>query len=248
METEQVFVVQFALSLVAWGVVARWTFAPQLARMAPATALSCLALPHAFRHVGMVFVVPGVVAHQLPEGFAVPAAYGDLATGVLALVAVVLLRAKWTGAIGLVWLFNVVGALDLANALRHVDVVSGFGSAWYIPTMLVPLLLVTHFMMFVRLVKGAGEGGWHGEPDEAGVGGSSTPTTIGRNSHTWRTAMSRSGTQLFFGFRLPFGDQSHTALIGEIRPGPLGHDDEAVAEADEIPNVNEQPGQPGTGP
>ena len=130
----------------------------------------------------MVFVVPGVVAHQLPEGFAVPAAYGDLATGVLALVAVVLLRAKWTGAIGLVWLFNVVGALDLANALRHVDVVSGFGSAWYIPTMLVPLLLVTHFMMFVRLVKGAGEGGWHGEPDEAGVGGSSTPTTIGRNS------------------------------------------------------------------
>ena len=159
METEQVFVVQFVLSLVAWGVVARWTFAPQLARMAPATALSCLALPHAFRHVGMVFVVPGVVAHQLPEGFAVPAAYGDLATGVLALVAVVLLRAKWTGAIGLVWLFNVVGALDLANALRHVDVVSGFGSAWYIPTMLVPLLLVTHFMMFVRLVKGAGEGG-----------------------------------------------------------------------------------------
>ena len=165
MEIQQVFALQFVLSLVAWGAVAKWSFAPRLARMAPATALFWLTLPHTFRHVGMVFVVPGVVAHKLPESFAVPAAYGDLATGVLALVAVFLLKAKWSWAIGLVWLFNIVGTLDLANALRHVDVVSGFGAVWYIPTMLVPLLLVTHFMMFGRLVRGAGEGGWHGEPD-----------------------------------------------------------------------------------
>ncbi len=169
MDTQQIFVLQFGLSLVAWGVVATWTFAPRLARMPRATALFWLALPHAFRHIGMVFVVPGVVAHELPEGFAVPAAYGDLTTGVLALVAVLLLRAKWSGAIGFVWLFNIVGTLDLANALRHVDVVSGFGSAWYIPTMLVPLLLVTHVMMFARLVRGAGEGGWHEELDESVV-------------------------------------------------------------------------------
>ena len=165
MDIQQVFVLQFVLSLVAWGVVAKWTFAPGLGRMAPATALFWLALPHTFRHVGMVFVVPGVVAHELPAAFALPAAYGDLATGVLALVAVFLLRAKSSGAIGLVWLFNIVGTLDLANALRHVDVVSGFGAVWYIPTMLVPLLLVTHYMMIVRLVRGVGEGGWYEEPD-----------------------------------------------------------------------------------
>ena len=129
-----------------------------------------LASPSArIRHVGMVFIVPGVVAHELPDGFALPAAYGDLATGVLALVAIFLLRTKQSGAIGVVWLFNIVGALDLANALCHVDVVSGFGSVWYIPTMLVPLLLVTHFMMFVRLVRGAGEGGWYEESDGQSV-------------------------------------------------------------------------------
>ena len=80
------------------------------------------------------------------------------------MVAVFLLRAKSSGAIGLVWLFNTVGTLDLANALRHVDVVSGFGAVWYIPTMLVPLLLVTHVMMFGRLIRGASEGGWYEEP------------------------------------------------------------------------------------
>ena len=84
---------------------------------------------------------------------AIPAAYGDLAAGVLALLALIALRTSWAGAVALVWAFNVVGTVDLLNALRHVDVAPLFGSAWYIPTFLVPLLLVTHFMIFVRLFK-----------------------------------------------------------------------------------------------
>ena len=70
----------------------------------------------------------------------------------LALLAIVALRSGWSLAVALVWLFNVVGIVDLANALRHVDVAPRFGAAWYIPTMLVPLLLVTHFMSFRRLL------------------------------------------------------------------------------------------------
>ena len=48
------------------------------------------------------------------------------------------------------------GTVDLLNALRHVNVAPNFGAAWYIPTFLVPLLLVTHFMIFVRLLKRGG--------------------------------------------------------------------------------------------
>ena len=46
--------------------------------------------------------------------------------------------------------------LDLANALfqgLRLDAASSFGAAWYIPTFFVPLLLVTHFMIFARLLK-----------------------------------------------------------------------------------------------
>ena len=164
MDTQQIFVLQFVSSVVAWVVVAKWTFAARLARMAPATALFWLALPHHSATSGWCSSSPAWSRKSFQR--ASPAAYGDLATGVLALVAVILLRTKWSGAVGLVWLFNIVGALDLANALRHVDVVSGFGAAWYIPAMLVPLLLVTHFMMFVRLVRGPGDGGWYEEPDQ----------------------------------------------------------------------------------
>ena len=153
MTPQEIFVLQFLLSLVVTGLLARWTLAPWLDSLPQRKALFWLTVPHAFRHVGMVFLVPGVVAQPLPEGFAVPAAYGDLVTGLLALLALVLLRTGWAGALALVWLFNVVGTVDLLNALRHVNVVRDFGASWYIPTFLVPVLLVTHFMMFVRLLK-----------------------------------------------------------------------------------------------
>ncbi len=101
----------------------------------------------------MVFLVPGVVAQPLPEAFANPAAYGDLVTGVLALSALIALRTGWAGALALVWLFNIVGTVDLLNALRHLNLAPDFGAAWYIPTFLVPALLVTHVMIYMRLLR-----------------------------------------------------------------------------------------------
>ena len=100
-----------------------------------------------------MFLVPGIVAKPLHTVFSGPAAYGDLLTGVLALLALIALRTKMSIAIAVVWLFNIIGTLDLMNALRQAEVIPHFGAAWYIPTFLVPLLLVTHVMMFGRLIK-----------------------------------------------------------------------------------------------
>ena len=152
MDTQAIFGLQFLLSIVAWSVVVGILLGPWLARKPLYQALALLSVPHAFRHIGMSFLVPGVVDQPLPDGFAVPAAYGDLAAGLLALVAIVALQSGWRGALGLVWIFNVVGTLDLANALRHLDVPPLLGATWFIPTMLVPLLLVTHFVIFRRLL------------------------------------------------------------------------------------------------
>ena len=153
MNTQAIFGLQFVLSMLVIALLAKWVLAPWLANQSQREALFWLAVPHAFRHVGMVFLVPGIVAQRLPDYFAIPAAYGDLLTGVLALLALVLLRGGWKGEIGAVWVFNVVGTVDLLNALRHAEIVPNFGAAWYIPTLFVPLLLVTHFMIFARLLK-----------------------------------------------------------------------------------------------
>ncbi len=153
MDTLAIFGLQFFLSLVVWGVIAKWSLGPWLEKKSSHEALYWLTLPHAFRYIGMVFLVPGVVARPLPGAFANPAAYGDLVTGVLALLALIALRTGWARALALVWLFNIVGTVDLLNALRQANVVPDFGAAWYIPTFFVPLLLVTHFMIFARLLK-----------------------------------------------------------------------------------------------
>ena len=153
MDTVAIFGLQFVFGLVVWGLIAKWLLAPWLEKKSPHDALFWLTLPHAFRYMGMVFLVPGVVARPLLSSFAIPAAYGDLVTGVLALLALTALRTGWAKALALVWLFNVVGTVDLLNALRHANLVSDFGASWYIPTFFVPLLLVTHFMIFARLLK-----------------------------------------------------------------------------------------------
>jgi len=159
MDNQIIFVLQFLMSLTVYALIARWFITPWLSKKSKHEALILLILPNAFRHIGLVFLATGVIAHPLPEVFAGPAAYGDFITAILALLSMIALRKSWAIALPLIWIFNIVGTLDLLNALfqgARLDVFNNLGAAWYIPTFLVPALLVTHFMIFVRLIKGEG--------------------------------------------------------------------------------------------
>jgi hypothetical protein len=162
MTTQQIFGLQVLLSLALYALLARWYVSPRLAALSVDRALQPLLVLHAFRHLGLVFLVPTVVGDALPAAFAVPAAYGDLLAGLLALAAIVALRARASVAMPLTWLFNVVGLLDLVNAfyqgLSH-DV--QLGSAYYVPTFIVPALVVTHVMIFRMLLRHPAPAGAH---------------------------------------------------------------------------------------
>ena len=153
MDTLAIFGLQLVMSLVLYSLLAKWFLAPWLKEKTRSQALFWLTLPHTTRYVGMVFLVPGVVSPSLPDSFAAAAAYGDLAAGLLALAVLIALRNRWAGSTALVWLFNIVGTVDLVNALSHAQAVPHLGAAWYIPTFWVPVLLVTHVMMFARLLE-----------------------------------------------------------------------------------------------
>ena len=152
MDTQFIFLLQFLLSIIVFSFLMKWIATPWLNKQSINTALFWLTIPHTFRHIGMSFLVPGLSLQALPSNFAFPAAYGDLAAGILAFVALCFLYYKWPLALVIVWIFNIVGFIDLLNALRHAEVILMFGANWYIPTFLVPLLLVTHFMIFKRLI------------------------------------------------------------------------------------------------
>jgi len=83
MNPQQILGLHVLLSLVGWALLARWYVSPRLATRPREEALPPLLLPHAFRHMGLVFLLPTVVRGALPPAFARPAAYCDLAAGLL---------------------------------------------------------------------------------------------------------------------------------------------------------------------
>jgi hypothetical protein len=118
-------------------------------------ALRPLLALHGFRFIGLSFLVPGVVSADLPIAFARDAAYGDVVAAILALLALTTLRSKL--GIALAWIFNIWGSLDLLNAFyvaNATGLLAGqLGAAFFIPTAIVPLLLITHGLLFRILLK-----------------------------------------------------------------------------------------------
>ena len=156
MDNNLILLVSFVFSLVAYSLIAKWYVAPRLKAASQAAALTPLLLFHSFRYIGLVFLVPGVVSPNLPGAFAIPAAYGDLAAAILAFIALGLLRGGSALGIPLVWVFNIEGTLDLLYAVfqgTRLGVIAQLGPAYFIPTVVVPALLVSHFLVFRVLLR-----------------------------------------------------------------------------------------------
>ena len=161
MPPEILFVIHLVLGYVAWILCFSVYILPRLRSMGRVEAHRAIATLHSFRFFGLVFLLPGVVGPHLPAGFAAFAAYGDLATGLLAMLALLTVRIR-----PLFWLFvvafNFVGAADLILDYYHAihaglpQLAGQLGAAYAIPIVYVPLLMITHFVAFYWLVRPAG--------------------------------------------------------------------------------------------
>ncbi len=158
MSPATVFNIHLLLGYVPWLLCFGAYFWPKLTAMNRIEAQRAIATLHSFRFFGLVFIIPGVVGPNLPTGFAEFAAYGDFATGLLAMLALLTVRMR-----SLFWLFvvtyNVVGAADILIDYYHgtmldLPALSGqlVGTYW-IPIIYVPLLMITHVAAFYLLVR-----------------------------------------------------------------------------------------------
>jgi hypothetical protein len=158
MSSETIFRIHLILGYVAWLLCFRTYLFPRLKSMEPVAAQRAIATLHSFRFFGLVFILPGVVGSNLPAGFAPFAAYWDLATGVLALLALLTVRIRplfWLFVVG----FNLVGIVDLVVDYYHATrgnlpaVAGQLGAAYAIPIIYVPLLMITHVAAFYLLLR-----------------------------------------------------------------------------------------------
>ena len=158
MSTETIFQIQLVLGYAAWLLCLSAYILPWLTALDRVAAHRAIAMLHSFRFFGLVFIVPGVVSASLPASFATFAAYGDFATGVLAMLALLTIRMR-----PLFWLFvvafNLVGAADLVLNYYHAIKIGlpaqagDLGAAYVIPIIYVPLLMITHGVAFYLLMR-----------------------------------------------------------------------------------------------
>ena len=149
------FFLSIAFSFIAWGIVTARYIWPELRLRQRAEALRPLLILHSFRFIGLAFLVPGVVSADLPSTFAHSAAYGDIIAAALALLSLLSLPSG-TGVL-ISWIFNLWGSADLLNAFyqaNHAGLLAGqLGATYFIPTLVVPLLLITHGLAFRILLQ-----------------------------------------------------------------------------------------------
>jgi hypothetical protein len=158
MSTATVFQIQLVLGYVPWLLLLGAYVFPKLKTIDSVEAHRAIATLHSFRFFGLVFLVPGIVGLNLPPGFATFAAYGDFATGVLAMLALLTVRIRplfWL----LVFAFNVVGAVDIIVDYYHgselgLPALAGeLGATYAIPMVYVPILMITHVVAFYLLAR-----------------------------------------------------------------------------------------------
>jgi len=168
MSPATIFNIHLIQGYLAW-LLCFGTVWPKLRAMERVEALRLIAMLHGFRFFGLVFILPGVTGRALPSGFAPFAAYGDLATGLLAMAALATVRIR-----PLFWLsvlaFNLVGAADLLVNYYHgvrfdLPAVAGeLGAAYAIVMVYVPILMITHVAAFALLLRPAHRATRHNEP------------------------------------------------------------------------------------
>jgi len=153
--SQLLFFGSIAFSLIAWGMVTSQYIWPGLRLRQRAEALRPLLILHSFRFIGLAFLVPGVVSPDLPSAFAHSAAYGDIVAAGFALLALVSLPSA--SGVVISWIFSLWGTADLFNAFyqaNHAGLTAGqLGATYFIPTVIVPLLLITHGLGFRILLQ-----------------------------------------------------------------------------------------------
>jgi hypothetical protein len=158
MDIQALFGLSVLMSFVAFGLVTKLYLWPRLRILEREDALTLLVVLHTFRFIGLSFLVPGVVSPSLPSAFAAPAAYGDLVAAMLAVAATIALSRHASLATLLVWLFNIWGTADLLFAFYQGQFgiqldARMLGAAFFIPTAVVPPLLILHGLIFWLLVR-----------------------------------------------------------------------------------------------
>lgn len=155
--------IQFSMAVSVYLMIYRTYLKPWFQAQDFAGAVMPLLMLHVFRYLGLALLVTGQVDAAVPRYALSIMAYGDLASGVCALICVMAIAARSRFVVPLVALFSLVGVADLITigptALNAGVITSPIGTMWFFLVTFAPLLLLSHLYILGRLVGHIQSGG-----------------------------------------------------------------------------------------
>lgn len=150
---------QIVFAFAALSVLAS-TVSPWLWRMERSHALQSLLWVHVGRFAPLALLAPGQTDPSIPSAVLHTIAWGDFLSAVLALVAIVALRARGERGAVWVWIFSAVSTVDivaaLATGLGHGVYEHSLGVGWYILALYVPVVCVGQWLIGMALLRPRG--------------------------------------------------------------------------------------------
>jgi hypothetical protein len=112
---------------------------------------------HSFRHIGLTILIPSIVDTDIQNSFIYNYAYGEYFIAAFAVACLIGLTVQFRGSIYLVWIFNIMGTVLVIYAWIQFYIIDitqyKLGTFWFIPTFFMPALLVSHYVIFLMLIK-----------------------------------------------------------------------------------------------
>ena len=157
MNITQLFLTQLFTAYAVWLVLSIFILVPKLNQLPKKTVLILLVIPQMFRYIGVsVAASPVVTSKEIPIELAQHIAIGDWVTAVCAITAFIFLRIHSRLAIASVWALNLVGFADQIMTMTRATkagLANYMDAAWYIPTVILPLMTTSHILIFYFLLK-----------------------------------------------------------------------------------------------
>lgn len=151
-----VLAVQCTFSLIVFYLLSKWYLLPRITKNTQYEVLAILLVVNVFRYLPLSLYMPGQVSSDFPEYVKEIVAYGDFASGVLALISLLLLKSKNNLAMPFVWIFSIVSVLDMILALYFAMSEKVYdlplGVNYFTVSVYVPMLMVVQAIILKLLL------------------------------------------------------------------------------------------------
>ena len=151
--------VQCTFSMLVFFLIIKWYVIPKVTKETKFDILALLLLVNVFRYLPLSLFMPGQVSADFPLYLKEIVAHGDFLSGILALIALILIKSKKKSAVTFTWLFSLVSIIDvvvvLTLAMSEKVYQLPLGANYFTVSVYVPMLIVIQVVILEILLAKA---------------------------------------------------------------------------------------------